>query len=249
MPLAVDGHLGLDDFVPRNQHPDMNYAFVLIREIRTELRSRTREWRGHLIAFIVQSAIVFLILYKVPVLGNVNQESKLAVAAAAAIVVSGVLNLIWAVITVPGKIHREIMSEFKKQHFHLQNVINTERYALLLANIFAEGEKTYHTLLEPYEYKIQMDAWVEKVRTILKDQVSIAELFKFNDVRYNNMWFTLRNNATSDWETATLEDRQRYSGHLQALKHMIEFSERKLIVDVDSIGVSLANGQNIIARY
>lgn len=64
-----------------------------------------KEARAHMIGFVVQSAVLFLILFLLPWLGDVGSEVRLGVAAAAAILGSALLTWLYYLVRAPYELH------------------------------------------------------------------------------------------------------------------------------------------------
>ncbi len=128
-----------------------------------------------MIGFSVQSAILFALLYFVPVLGDLTGQARLVLAGSGAVVASGVLLFIWDLWTAPGRMHGHVSQELREHHRVLRAIARGEDGAKLLTAAHEEGMLLYRTMREPTEYSRVMDGWVDRTEKLLEARFSVKD--------------------------------------------------------------------------
>ena len=162
----------------------MSYRAIIGGEIWAGWLRRLSGWRGRVIGFFTQAAILFLILYEFPILGNMQSRAHLALATAVAVIGSTVLSLLWDALSAPRRIHLTLMEQHEKRIETLENVFNVSSTLDALTVIYDEGKTTYRTYCDPNSYYLAMDYWVRRADEFIEHHMSARELFLFRQSKH-----------------------------------------------------------------
>lgn len=188
-----------------------------------------------MIGFSVQTAVLFLLLYFTPVLGDVKAESRLVLAGCAAVIISAALLFLWDFVSAPARIHAAMSKELVDRHQMLVAISAREQGARLLNAYYEEGLILYRTIRDPSEYVRVMDEWVARAESELAAKFSVADQLTFRRGALQIQAWLKIPDAPEDWMKATEKARWGYSGRLGKIIDIIEFSGGNYLANIDRI--------------
>lgn len=151
--------------------------------------------RKRLIGFLVQTSILFFVLYSFPVFGAVTDEAKLALAGALAVIGSSALLFLWELVRAPADLHTEQKRRIEALYNALTDLDEAEKYIEKLSELYREGRRKYLEYDEVEKWTLKMNAWEKEVEELLRKHFSVSEVHSFRKPGSN---FELR--TEWDWE-------------------------------------------------
>lgn len=86
----------------------LDYRKLVVRKAWERFKIRLFAGARHVVAFVLQTTILFALLYFQPWLGDVRAEGRLAAAGVASVLLSAVLSFLWDLFRAPEEIWREL---------------------------------------------------------------------------------------------------------------------------------------------
>jgi hypothetical protein len=204
-----------------------SYWRLILRDAANHWRGETFDhWGRRLIGYIVESAVLFLILLKLPFLGDMQGEERLAIAGALAAIGGGALLFLFDLVTAPKRLHQDMQKRLMSRHDIILNFWEAERKLRILDALQTEGRAIYRDLSDIERYEARFNAWDTKVVSVLKDKFSITALYEYQN-SYTGVsgmlggYYTLEN-AAAGWEEKSQSLLARFSARLEALVDMIK---------------------------
>jgi len=204
-----------------------SYWRLVLRDAADHWSGETFDhWGRRLIGYIVESAILFLILLNLPILGDVQGEERLAVAGALAAIGGGGLLFLFDLVTAPKRLHRAMETRLRVRHDIILNFWDSERSLRILDVLQTEGRNVYRDLSDITRYEDRFNAWDEKVVAVLKAGFSITTLYDYQN-SYGGVSGMLGgyykiDNLDAEWEEKNQELLARFSARLEALVDLIK---------------------------
>ncbi len=164
-------------------------------------RERTQGGRRKVIGFLIQSAVLFGILYFIPWLGVLKDEARLAAAASAAIVISGVLLLLVDIIRAPKKMNDMAGARLCELHRALRLDENTEAIKLEMLALCEEGR----ALVARKATRLEADTWKPLALEALKKHYDINFIYEFEHETYN-LRLPKDDDQRLEWMVSRLEE-------------------------------------------
>jgi hypothetical protein len=203
----------------------LKYLSALWQNATQEWLGRIGDWRTQMIGYIVQSAVLFLVLFFMPILGNFDEESRLALAGALAVIASAPLLLVWDFIGAPYRIHKLQQQRIAEVENAVASFADANAVIARLSELYGEGRNSYDTERPRAEWERVMQDWEEKVLVVLREYFDAGAIHSFrrpgSGFAYNTKW---------RWPKEEEEDAERvwtkaiYSGRLHALDDLIQMA-------------------------
>ena len=202
-----------------------------------------------MIGFITQAAILFLILYEEPILGNMESRAHLALATAVAVIGSTALSLLWDALSAPKRVHLALIDQHENEPKTIENVFNASSTLDALSAIYEEGMTAYSTYADPNCYFRAMDYWVERADKFVETNLSARELFLFRQSKHRFMGGAPLKDADPEWLQITNKKRGEYSGRLANLKHVLEYPALFYTIDFGAAKEVIRTGRELSVKY
>lgn len=201
-----------------------SYWRLIWRDAVDHWRGETFEnWGRRMIGYLAESAALFLVLYFLPVLGDVQGEARLATAGAASLIVGALALFLWDLVTSPKRVHAKVMARLQERHEIIADMWKAERGLRVLAALHAEGMAIYMTVEPLTAFINHFDAWDARVKAILAERFSVSDLFKYENEELGIVWYKVPNSPSDEWDNVTQEVRCKFTKRLKALHDLVEF--------------------------
>lgn len=131
-----------------------------------------------MISYLTQSAILFLVLFFVPWLGDVQGEARLAFAGGVALLTSGILFLLWDILNAPMRLQQAAESQVSllTRQLELDADVEAMKDEMLTfcregRRILGEGEITHEGI----------DSWKERALVPLRQNFDTNFVYSFEE--------------------------------------------------------------------
>lgn len=199
---------------------EKSYWLLVLKDAVNKFTGGIGNWGRRMIAFMAESAFLFIILYFMPVLGDIQGEERLWLASASAICLSGFLVFVWDFVTAPKRLHRRLNLELQTNRNIIREIYNTEAGLSLLADYYAEGKAIYYDIRSEHEYIARIVEWESKVGMDLRNKYSISDYFSFM-TRNDESWLSVKEILLEEWDENTHEKRVSMTSKLHVLEEII----------------------------
>lgn len=201
----------------------MGYWRKVWRNAVRRYLDRLKAGRGRLMGWVIQTTIVFGILYFQPWVGDLQDEAKLAAAGVAAVIVSALLSFVWDLFASPEELHKKVETELEQHVQALCYYADQARHAEAMIALYREGEAIYSGEDNYRKWRDGMIAWNERVRAALKEHYYPNVLFKHDTAKGRGV--------RSKWVEIVDEDQPRrgeynelFTGWLESFEKIIQGS-------------------------
>ena len=179
--------------------------------------------------FLIQTAVIFLILHFIPGLGDAGDQGRTAVLTAISAIASGALTFLWDLLSAPVALDRERAKDFGKLRDIVQNGQLQEEACDQLSQFYERGMTLYHDYAEFDEWAGRMEAWSDEVAGYIASRFMLSAKYRFlyplGSGEYITEW---------SWEgvegAEAFKVKSRYTGRLGALRDAIMHAPSELSV-------------------
>lgn len=221
--------------------------FYLLRVIRfgaSTWLKRSKDGAGRLIKYIVQAALLMLLLIYSPLLEKINEDEELQLISAGMIslVGSGVLFLIWDILLAPSRMQK--ISDFQNVKFKqfIGQLNNNESAKKRLSEFHCYGIKIYDRDFEWSDFenwKLEFEHWISCVEIELEVHWTIRSIHHFRDAGLSGNFSRMRTRSKPTLrEIEAKEDiflLGRYTSCLQAVDDIIRTDDPIYIVKRETL--------------
>lgn len=157
----------------------MSYLGTVWRNAVRRYKSRLAAGRERLMGWIIQTAILFGILYFQPWVGDLQDEAKLAAAGVAAVLGSAFLSFIIDLLMSPKDLHERALWEAGIYREAMGFTASVAKHQEMMIAIYKEGEDIYQGETSYAAWRDGLLQWHERVCDTLKRHYGPTVLFDY----------------------------------------------------------------------
>ena len=140
---------------------------------------RLREGKSKMIGFILQTTVLFAVLYYFPFLDYFNKQIGTTGALIVSIFGAGVLNFIIDLFYAPVLLDRYQRQDLKYAINTAQDILDSEKNVKTLSELYREGKALQLKISTQYVEKDEYLKWYSKCEKYIEDNFQYSELHKF----------------------------------------------------------------------
>lgn len=176
---------------------------------------RLREGKSKVIGFIIQTTLLFSVLYYLPSLGDLKIQIGTTGALVIAILASGILNFVFDLLHAPVLLDLFQRQDLKYAINTAKDILNSENRTKYLGDLYNEGKALRHRVTKELVERDEYLIWFSKCEKYIEDNYEYSELHKFRN--------SSENNDNTDYGPQKRLMNQ-ISWNLNVLDNMIQFS-------------------------